>query len=243
MTRDELKQYLLRRLGFDKVQVEISDLQLDDAIDDAIMYLSEYLGFYGSVIYTVDSSLSHDFKTDGINYRISHVLQSSKLTDNIGDYTIGQVLNGYGVDFQGGGILDLEGRWVIFNLSFLMQLQNLFNTIRRIGGYITWVYDTNQQIITFTDGVEVGDTMLSMVRFGYSEVEDYQFRDLKLLKDLSYAYACRRLARVWGKYSSLPGLDSDVTLNYSDLISDAETIEQKIEEEMNGYTIPFVIKG
>lgn len=41
-SREELKQYCLRRLGFPVVQVNVDDSQLEDRLDDALQFFAEY---------------------------------------------------------------------------------------------------------------------------------------------------------------------------------------------------------
>jgi hypothetical protein len=41
-TREELKQYCLRRLGFPVIEINIDDAQIEDRIDDALQFFAEY---------------------------------------------------------------------------------------------------------------------------------------------------------------------------------------------------------
>lgn len=41
-TREELKQYCLRKLGHPVIQINVADEQLEDRIDEALQYFSEY---------------------------------------------------------------------------------------------------------------------------------------------------------------------------------------------------------
>lgn len=41
-SREDLKQYCLRRLGYPVVEINVDDEQLEDRLDDAIQYLTEY---------------------------------------------------------------------------------------------------------------------------------------------------------------------------------------------------------
>ena len=41
-SREELKQYALRKLGAPVIEINVDDAQLEDAIDDAIQVFNEY---------------------------------------------------------------------------------------------------------------------------------------------------------------------------------------------------------
>jgi len=41
-TREELKQYALRKLGAPVIQINVDDEQLEDSLDDAIQMFNEY---------------------------------------------------------------------------------------------------------------------------------------------------------------------------------------------------------
>ena len=41
-SREELKEYCLRRLGYPVIQINIDDSQIEDRLDDALQYFSEY---------------------------------------------------------------------------------------------------------------------------------------------------------------------------------------------------------
>ena len=41
-TREELKQYALRKLGAPVIEINVDDSQLEDSIDDALQMFNEY---------------------------------------------------------------------------------------------------------------------------------------------------------------------------------------------------------
>lgn len=41
-SRQELKEYCLRRLGYPTIQINVDDAQIEDRLDDALQYFSEY---------------------------------------------------------------------------------------------------------------------------------------------------------------------------------------------------------
>ena len=41
-TREELKQYALRRLGYPVIEINVDDTQIEDRIDDALLFFAEY---------------------------------------------------------------------------------------------------------------------------------------------------------------------------------------------------------
>ena len=41
-SRQELKDYCLRRLGYPVIQINVDDAQVEDRLDDALQYFSEY---------------------------------------------------------------------------------------------------------------------------------------------------------------------------------------------------------
>ena len=41
-SREQLKQYALRRLGYPVIEINIDDSQIEDRIDDALQFFAEY---------------------------------------------------------------------------------------------------------------------------------------------------------------------------------------------------------
>ena len=45
-SREDLKDYALRRLGFPVIEINVDDAQVEDRIDDALQFFSQYFDFF-----------------------------------------------------------------------------------------------------------------------------------------------------------------------------------------------------
>ena len=139
-TREELKQYALRKLGAPVIEINVDDAQLEDSIDDAIQIFNEY-HFDG-----VERAL---FKVEVTDTDISNGYIDTSAIGFTGPNDAPQVSNGGSIisvtkvfQFDAGGSTSN-----MFSLRYQMALQDTYGL--RYGGDMT-NYAITQSYIRLT---------------------------------------------------------------------------------------------
>lgn len=254
MTRNELREYVKRQLGYPTVNVELTDNQLDDAINNA---LSEIKPWYTVFRYlTIDAAQCVDLTeyqildvTDVIK-----VLSYSSSSSNSGydPFTYNASVIGY-PSFVSSRMMYTFSRYGRTNIHTViskyaqMNYEMFYNKLasildQRIAGTlsenISWKFYDNKLYL------DTGVPHASVVTVEYIpkiiEVEDVDCdtRYGGYLKELSVAFALMIQARVTGKYT-ISG--SPATINYSDMRSDAQEIISRVRDELKKTANMFYI--
>jgi hypothetical protein len=249
-TRTAFKDYCLRRLGFPVVEINIDDDQIDDRIDDALLYYQDY-HFDGlqKVFYikAID-------QTD-INNKYLDLTQAKDSSNNALEIT------GVTRIFP---VTDSQSSVNMFDLRYQLRLNELYDFTS--ASYIN--YTLTQQHLRSLEIMFSGEVPIRFVRnmqrlyidwaWGYSEApvgthviaECYAIVDPTIygrvwndrwLKE----YATELIRKQWGSNLSkfkgiqLPG---GVMLNGGEIVQQAETAIRRLEEEMeNNYGGPLEI--
>lgn len=114
-TREELKQYCLRKLGSPVLRINVDDTQLEDAIDDALALFFEF-HYDGQLEQFVIHSLTQDEIDNGV----------IQLDDNVYSVQTVHLINAPGSTSSGGGSVS----------SADMQVQSFFTDVisKAVGG-------------------------------------------------------------------------------------------------------------
>lgn len=255
MLKHELVDYVKRQLGSPTIEIELTDEQINDAIDNAIDEIKPY--------YSVFKYLTIDVKgqcTDLSEFGILEVTDVIKVIDpdqlalvsNTNNFAT-MAMNAYTVypmyathKYATSRINDQNIHTVIssyaqmYREQYYAYLANLTNlkTAGTLRENISW---------KFTDGklyIDTGFPHTKIVTIEYianvKYVEDVEenSRFMRYLKDLSVAFSQLIWARAVGKYS-VQG--SPTTINVSDMRSEANTELTRIREEMKSAFNTFYI--
>ena len=238
-TREEFKEYCLRKLGAPVLDINVDDDQVEDRIDEALKYYQDY----------------HFDGTERILYR--HVITESDITN--GYITLPQTIIGVSNILPVGSAIQTSN---IFNIRYQISLNDLFDFTKGGSSYIPYV--TVMTHVNMIEEIFVGKKPIRYNRhvnklhidMNWSEtvnvgeyiiVDCYSVTDPETFSDVwgdrwLQEYASQLIKRQWGSNMSkfegiqLPG---GVTFNGNKIYEDADAKITKLEEEMiTNYSLP-----
>jgi len=239
-TRQQLKDYSLRRLGQPVIEINVDDEQVEDRVDDALQFFAEYhfdgveKEYYKYTI-TEEDITNNYINTNGIDPSIISIVQifdTSTSSTNIFDVRYQIALN----DFYGL-------RTGLGNISYYDQTQRHLSMIQQIldpEKALRFSRVTNKLKIdtNWSETFEAGDVL---VIEAYTVLNPQTYPEIyndRLLK----RYVTALIKRQWGENLSkfqniqLPG---GLQYNGADLYSQAVEEIRQIEEEVQlKYELP-----
>lgn len=208
----ELKENVKRKLGYPVVKVELTERQLKDSIDEAIIEISPWVVQPESI--TVDVSQSIDLSSYNIAYVINVVAADSSASNN---------------GFSNGGVVDIFATNYHHVSSFRESLYSsleiglLNRTASQARGGMHWKWNSKYQTLM----VDVGSTNARRVTVEYSpkinstdDLVDELY--LTFIKRFTLAFARETLAGIRGKF----------TVDGSPISLDADTQDSKSSSEL-----------
>ena len=254
MTREELRKYILRQLGYPVVNVELTDEMLDDCVENSLNELSPWYSVFKYETIDVNGQSCIDLTELNILY-VTDILPASKASNQNADGSIDTTISALG----GRGMSSLM--WlpmsnvykagmvtgnntsihnVISNFA-LAQRQAFYS---RLGSLVeqrtrnalqedkAWNFiDNKLYLYTSENYSKVTIEYIGKIK----DVEDVEDVDtdthkyIKYLKDLSVAFASQLQARITGKYSDT---NSPIKINYEQISKNAENEITRIREEL-----------
>ena len=249
MTTQELKEYILRQLGSPKVNVEVTEDQLQDAIDNAIYELQPWLSIRKYI--TVNNSQCIDMTPyNAINVvDVQEVLGSGSTNSSESIFNIGS--NGY-LPRSDNIALQLTP----YNTNIHTYATN-YSRARRESLYSTLSSMVNQRTqntmnphksFQFIDDKLYVYCNASKITIEYNgridKPEDLSGNDMntrkfiKYLKDLSVAFTQIIQARITGKYQDN---NSPIKVDSDRIEKGAQTDIDRIREELRHQSNKFFI--
>lgn len=236
-TRDGFKEYVLRKLGKPVIEINVSDEQVEDRIDEALEYYYDY-HFDGSEkeyykILITQEDLDNKYFTLPEGIEPTHILNPP----------LG----------MGGGMFNVEYQFMLNNLheisnggisNLVMSLSNLRFMEDVLKGWtpISFNRHTDKLYIhTDWDKFTVGNYIVAV---GYKRLDVDTYIDIWGDRWLQN-YAAAKIQENWGRNLTkfegmqLPG---GVTFNGQQILSDAQNDILRLEDEMiKSYSIPTEI--
>ena len=256
MLKHELLDYVKRQLGYPTIEIELTDDQINDAIDNAIDEIHPW--------YTVFKYLTIDVRGTCIDlseYDILEVTDIIKVIDpdqlafisNTNNFGTLLSPTAYGVypmyatqKYATSRILDQNIHTVIgsyaqmYREQYYAYLANLVNlkTAGTLRENISWKFVDNKLYLDTGFPSTRIVTIEYIANVKYVEDVEENSRFMRYLKDLSVAFAQLVWARAVGKYS-VQG--SPTSINFSEMRSEANAELTRIREEMKTTSNVFYI--
>lgn len=240
----KLRGWMKRRLGDGYVEVELTNEQIDDAIDDALYWWASRMGWYvlgelnivgGTVSYDLSSVTPEVEDVTDIYFPVDPALDLSKAWGGFFDlrgFPYGQFPFGY----------TASGYY-----STLVQTLQMYETANRIvSADDDFIYNkkTKELIIT-PEPSESGKAVYQYdTPFKIEYLSQLDQKQQRLIKLYSLAGAKETLGRVRSKYQSLPAAGGDVSLDGNDLLGEARDEKERLDEEIGNFIEePMVLIG
>lgn len=236
-SREEFKEYILRKLGAPVIDINVAEEQVEDRVDEAVSFWRDY-HYNGSQLVYLKHQITEDDKTNGY-------------------ITLPQGLLGI------SGIFPLTTNLSTGSGIFNVQYQFVLNNIEDITGYNVQNYYMAMSHLQFLQEILVGKPMIrynkhvnklfidvdqDFLTVGeYIIIEAYDVIDPASYSDVwgdrwLQNYATVLVKENWGanltKFSNMQ-LVGGVTFNGEQILSEAREERQRMEEEAIGSLQPL----
>ena len=240
MNADALKQWVLRRLGAPVVKVELTQDDLDDAVENARRWFSAKKGFKAWTTMQMvnqDQYLLPDYIDTVIeitftnsNLDIQRFVDPLALVDGLVPANVlGAGLGGMGGWGGGGGMLSAYAQTVQYLRTAREVLSADYDWLQR-GRYLT-----------ITPNISASGYMLIEYKAASVTVEQLNERDHDLLKRWCLADAREKLGTVRSKFDSFPGAQGPVVIDGQAQLQRALDDKMALDEELAQSGFPLGI--
>jgi len=236
-TRDEFKGYILRKLGAPVIEINVSDEQVEDRVDEAISFWRDY-HYNGSQLVYIKHAITQDDIDNGYITLPTRLLGISRVFD-----LQTSIASGAGM--------------------FNVQYQYVLNNIRDITGYGIQNYYMTMSYIEFLQEMLVGKPLIrfnKIINKLYIDVDqtnwtvgDYIIIEAyDIIDDAEYAevwqdrwlqnYAATLVKENWGaNLTKFVGMQlvGGVTFNGEQILAEAKEERLRMEEEAIGNLQPL----
>jgi hypothetical protein len=242
-TLAEMKNYVLRKLGYPVNNIEISDDQLEDAINDTVMdfqrynydegtYLDYFMFQTSAGVSDYPISSVYDYKTSAVLENVQHVWDFSVAFGMDGINTMFSpthilLYNQYVEQgsYPGGPAYGSPNALVLSDyqtsMMYLEEINNMFGK----GYYVNYIPATETLRVTPTPNMALVGVLIF-----YRKAYAYQLYNNPLVKKLAVAKAGIRWGRNLSKYSGQ--LPDGLTINASEIIQEYKEEEEKVLEQL-----------
>ena len=233
--RRELAHSLRVQLGYPVVEVELTQNQMDEAIQGALEdYRQRSSRAYRRVFFFLDLKPGfqrYQLTNERVGYHcIVNVmdirrLTSAFLTTAFGSGAYGQVVLQH---LYNMGTFDLLSYDLVS--QYIEQLEHLF------ASRMTWTWNEYTRELDIYQTISTDERVLIDAMVERTEQEIFVDRWSKQWIERRALVECRlMLAEIRGKYGSLPGAGGGVQLNAAELISRAESDLQRIYDDLDNF--------
>lgn len=232
-TREEFKDYCLRRLGHPVVEINVDELQMEDRIDDALRFWQEYHFDGTEQVYITHKVLAEDITNKYLTLTgyensiigISRMLKTTGQTTNMFSIRYQMAFNDIAT-YSTRGVREMSNYWM--RLSHLNMISDLITGMSNIrfnrktnNLHIDWDWSTD---------ISAGDYIVLEAHQKVGEVSEL-WGDT-FLKN----YATALIKEQWGtNLSKFEGvqLPGGVTLNGRAILEDARIEIERLKEQMS----------
>lgn len=231
MNREELGQWILRRLGAPFWEIELCEEHVTDAVEQAVRWFAAKKGV--SKLYTIATSPGVvEYQLDCQVDRVLDVAYETHRLDLsliFSPFTLLEEKIPYDV-FASGGSAGLYS-------SYVQALQYIETAKRVLSAEFEW-YEINDKLYIAPAPVD-SRSLIVWAKINFTQIEELEERDHELVKRYALAKAQQDLAWVRGKYGDYPSAQGSTTLNWDRLLDTATTEIEKLEEEIMGAGYPM----
>jgi len=251
-SREDLKTYCLRRLGWPVIEINVDDLQMEDRVDDALQFFQEYHFDAVEKVYE-----KHQITQDDIDKQYLSVPSagwSNTASPDISDSYIG-ITKIFRPTTSSIGMWDIR---------YQMRMSDLTTFGTYFGGYQLQTYEMRMKNIALIEELMTGQVPVRFNKHAnklyvdwdwksdaivgeFLLIEAFKIIDPNTMTDVYNdmflkQYATALLKEQWGmnlsKYDGVQ-LPGGVTLNGRAILEDARVELDKIREEMSSkYELP-----
>ena len=228
-SREEFKDYILRKIGAPVIQINVSEEQVEDRVDEAISFWRDYHYNGSQLVY-----LKHQVTQDDIDN--GYITLPEQLLGISNIFNTGTSLS------MGSGMFNVQYQFVLNNLSDLTgySIQNYWMTMSHLEFLQEWL--VGKEILRYNKHVNklYIDGRMNLMSVGdYIIVEAYDVIDEAAYADVwtdrwLQNYAAVLVREQWGlnltKFTNMQ-LVGGVSFNGEQILAEARAEREKMEEE------------
>jgi hypothetical protein len=232
-SREAVVGYIKRQMGHPVLCVELADEHFDDCMDDAEIWVMAHLGTIRQHKFQMNSLINGEFDVpEDCEYVVDVALPEDALNIDLllnpsAFADTNELPYSYYSNTIGGG----------FNSGLYQFLQYNEMTRRTLSADVDFTYDAQRRKLIIRPLSNSGTAIMWYL----TRVCDYNALSIQqymLVRRYARATAMYTLGNIRAKYSSVPAAGGQVTLNGSELISNAQLEFGDLQEAMRNVTPP-----
>lgn len=228
-SRQEFKQYCLRKLGHPVIQINVSDDQVEDRVDEALSFFNDYHYNGSEHVY-----LKHQLTQEDINNQ--YITVPERLLGVTRIFDLGSSIS------SGTGMFNVSYQFVLNNIQDMTgySIQNYYMTMQNLRFLEEWLVGWPMiRYNKLVNKVHLDMTSSKLTPGNYIIVEAYDIIDPDVYEDLwsdrwLQNYATILIKEQWGsnisKYSGVQ-LVGGIQFNGEQILADAVAERRSMEEE------------
>lgn len=237
-SRQEFKEYILRKLGAPVIQINLSEEQIEDRIDEAIDFYRDY-HYDGSILVYLKHQLTQAEIEQG------YVVVPSRLIGVTRIFDISSSLS------TGTGMFNVNYQFVLNNINDIVNynITNFFMTMQQIELIQEWL--VGKPMVRYNrrmDKLFIDGKQGVLVEGQYIIIEAYDIIDENVYADFwkdrwLQNYAAALVKENWGAVlTKFEGVQmvGGTTFNGQQILSDAREERQRMEEQAINTLQPLV---
>jgi len=231
MDREELYEWILRRLGAPFWDIELCQEHVKDAVEMAVRWFAAKKGVSKFFAIQTQSSVVEYQLDSEIDRVLDVAYETHKLDLSLifSPFTLLEEKIPYDV-FASGGSGGLYS-------SYVQALQYIEQAKRILSAEFEW-YEVNDKLFIAPPPVD-SRKLIVWAKINFTQIEELEERDHELVKRYALAKAQQDLGWSRGKYGEYPSAQGTTTLNWDRLLDEAKEEIERLEEEIMGAGYPM----
>jgi hypothetical protein len=230
LTEQDIQDYVRRKLGDGVVCVELTDNQIDDAINRAKLWAQGWIGQGRAYLITFDGTTEYVPPTDCESVtEVVFTMSGDSLFDmfkwagvelNIAEFTM--------VRPPGGGYTDL-----VQHMQYLKLGQRVMSAER------SWEWDRVRNRLVISPAPASGEKALIYYLAKTLDLTYLRSYEQALVQDYALAGSMETLGYIRTKYAEIPTASGSTTMNGDTLLGNASQLFDKLNEQARNLTPPL----
>lgn len=238
MTGDQMMQWIVRKLGFGRVKIELLLCHLKDVIEDTKDWYLANKGHEKRVLVPVSAGeVAYPYPEDAET--ILDVIPPADPHD-FGTVFSPYLFTGdsfpfdvYTAPYSAGG--------PVSGIAQAIQYNEMAERV--IGADFNWTPDDSSRVLVISpEPRREGESMMLIYSSNEFSMTALSAQDYHLFKEYAKAEAKETLGYIRRKYGNIPGVDGSQTLDGDRMMDEAREDKEKLDEKMNnsGLPMPFI---
>lgn len=231
MNREELQEWILRRLGAPVWKIELCEQHVVDAIETSVRWFAAKKG--------VQKLFSEDIVSSQVEYELDCEI------DKVLDVAVAQQKLDLSLIFSPFTLLEEKIPYDVFASggsaglysSYVQSLQYIEMAKRILSAEFEWT-QVGRSLFIAPPPADARQ-MIIWAKINFTQIEELEERDHDLVKRYALAMAMRDIAWIRGKYGDYPGAQGTVTLNWDRQLDWADQEIERLEEEIFNSAYPM----